>query len=478
MQEPNALKGAADSGNGTQPMPRVSGRAVDEGSPKPRRDAWGGVWLALLLLCAVALVLAPATVVRAPSSLFLLKIAVAGLFSLIPGWLYLVFIRNKGGSLYDEYVLNLFRLHIDEYRNLPAPPQHTSYYGLWHKEHKRLNATTTDNLYRRKFETVYGPDAVSTRELIDKGKRRRAFGHRTETFSPVLLATVVLSLGWVLVLEPQGFPGVQLLGDVNPPSRPDLPVDALRYGFLGAYTFILQDLARRYFRGDLKTAAFISSAVRIVIVAPLVTALGAAWPSQSASQLNVLAFVVGFFPQVAFQAIRASLARGLRKVIPSLDPEYPLSQLDGLNVWYEARLVEEGIEDMQNLVSVNLVELLLHSRAPVGRLVDWIDQAALYLHLGPVKNGTDPSSRSRLRAMGIRTATDLERAWEVMRADDTFARKLGEAVGVTDVGEARAVVRAICASLDGQVNLWHIRQFKGCEWLKRDVTPARAIAGV
>ena len=45
----------------------------------------------------------------------------------LPGWLYLEFVRSKGYSLYDEYVINLFRLHIDQYCNLPAPPKHTSW---------------------------------------------------------------------------------------------------------------------------------------------------------------------------------------------------------------------------------------------------------------------------------------------------------------------------------------------------------------
>ena len=50
--------------------------------------------------------------------------ALVGLLALIPGWLYLEFVVHRGQGLYDEYVLNLFRLHIDEYRNLPAPREH------------------------------------------------------------------------------------------------------------------------------------------------------------------------------------------------------------------------------------------------------------------------------------------------------------------------------------------------------------------
>ena len=73
--------------------------------------------------------------------------------------------------------------------------------------------------------------------------------------------------------------------------------------------------------------------------------------------------------------------------MPQLTPDYPLNQLDGLNVWYEARLVEEGIEDMQNLATANLVDVILHTRVPVGRLVDWVDQAKLYLHLDRAERG-------------------------------------------------------------------------------------------
>ena len=56
-----------------------------------------------------------------------------------------------------------------------------------------------------------------------------------------------------------------------------------------------------------------------------------------------------------------------------------LSDLDGLTVWDQARLLEEGIEDMHALATANLVDLLLGTRVPVNTLVDWVDQALLYL---------------------------------------------------------------------------------------------------
>ena len=53
-------------------------------------------------------------------------------------------------------------------------------------------------------------------------------------------------------------------------------------------------------------------------------------------------------------------------VVPTLRWKYPLSDLDGLNIWYESRLLEEGIEDMQNLATANLVDVILNTSLKYG----------------------------------------------------------------------------------------------------------------
>jgi hypothetical protein len=80
-----------------------------------------------VLLATVAAALLPAVLFQPHSRIFLLKLAAVALFASMPGLLYVQFIRFKGPSLYDEFVINLFRLRIDQYRNLPMPPKHTSY---------------------------------------------------------------------------------------------------------------------------------------------------------------------------------------------------------------------------------------------------------------------------------------------------------------------------------------------------------------
>jgi hypothetical protein len=171
---------------------------------------------------------------------------------------------------------------------------------------------------------------------------------------------------------------------------------------------------------------------------------------------------------VGLQALQASIAKPLGWLIPSLRSYYPLSQLEGLNIWYEARFVEEGIEDMQNLLTASLVDLMLRTRAPIARLADWIDQAALYIHLSKVEGRSDKfSNKTRLRGLGIRTATDLERAWKALGSTRDFVARASNALGVS-VAEGPAVIKSLVRSFRGEVNLWHVREFKRHEWLLRD----------
>lgn len=454
-----------DTGSG----PGQNTTPADAGSQGAQPSGrWGVIVLPGLLVLAILAVFLPALLVQEASGVVLAKLAAAAMLSVLPGWLYLQFIKSKGRSLYDEYVLNLFRLHIDEYANLPSPPQHTSYHKVWQERHRELGVETKDNLYRKKFEAIYGRGSVSTFDVIYD---RRTIRSQTETFAPVLFATVLLALGWVLVLQPGGWADIDIFGGALG-SQPQLPDEVLLFGFLGAYSFILQDIVRRYFRDDLKTGAYVAAVSRIVFVTLILLAVQLVAPFESSQLQAALGFMVGFFPQIGLQALQAALSKPLGLLIPTLKVNHPLSELDGLNIWYEARLAEEGIEDMQNLVSANLVDLMLHSRAPIARLLDWIDQAFLWLHLPTardlgVSEGGAETPRAQLRRLGIRTASDLKRSWEALEDDGGFRRRISAALGVPSQ-EGSAVVQSILQSLDGAANFWHVQEFKRHQWLHGD----------
>jgi hypothetical protein len=185
-------------------------------------------------------------------------------------------------------------------------------------------------------------------------------------------------------------------------------------------------------------------------------------------QQAVLAFLVGVFPQLGVQMLKTGVGKLGKRMLQNLERRYPLSELDGLSVWDEARLAEEGIEDLQGLTTANLVDVLLHTRVPIARLVDWLDQAFLYLRLPDGDAGK--AVRGRLRSLGIRGATDLERVWPAPGHDQPLRRKIAEAM--TGDPADTASVEALLRTFRGDVNLAHVRVFRHFDWLDDRVLDA------
>jgi len=459
--------------NGTEQTPpdRPSGRRRSRLATTIRRLEAG---VSLLLLTSIGLV--PTLFGPDVATTYFKGFAVIVLASL-PGWLFLRFIAFRAGALWLEYVLNLHRLGMDAHQNLPQPPASSDYFELWARGGGAVRSAA-DNIYRHKFETYYGK-AVARYAAADQ----RAFCDKT--MLPVFLATAMFAAGWTAVF----WKGAILTsGDLQRPG------DLLRIGFMGAYSFILQMLLRRFFQSDLKASAYLAAAVRVITVLILVLVIYKAMPTKPTLSPQVqaaLAFLIGFFPLIGMQLLQRWVSIALRHWIPTLRDSYPLSDLDGLSVWYEARLLEEGVEDMQNLVTTNLVDVLLHTRVPVGRLIDWIDQAHLFLLLDPPpekpRRHPEHPFRMKLRRLGIRTATDLETAFRpaadlARRAlapsaatvdDETFMPALRTALNGDDgVSVADVLLKTFCNS----PNLVHVRHWRDILSLEHDQEKALATA--
>lgn len=401
-----------------------------------------------------------------------LRVMAVVVVSFVPGWLYVRFSTYRAEAVWEEYVLYLHRLRFDDLENLPEPLASSSYHQGWAASRDGKRTERKPSIYEQKFEAFYGKGTARSR-----GSRPESLRARADSLFPVVLATVIVGVGWTAVL----------LG-------PSLPVDrfttagALRFGFMGAYSFVLQMLVRRFFQNDLRPSAYISVAVRVVTVCILVVVVFQATRPVGLGPGAATMFLIGFFPLLGMQALQRTAARVLRSTVRSLDTSYPLSDLDGLNVWNEARLLEVGVEDMQNLVTTNLVDVMLHTRIPMGRIVDWIDQAHLYLHLEPCRcresadedaaaGPPPPCSRTILRRYGIRTATDLEdvfrRTEPGSEADDGLGpvrlngmhdNALVEALRwVLDGGDRSrpSATQAILKTFEGEPNLDHVRHWKG-----------------
>ncbi len=406
-----ALRGCPDLVDTLWPLLAPSG--VDPGpadgcssrQPRAVTQVVGRVAAGSLLTAAIAVVVLVAVWVgdRQLGALGIADLAVIGILSFLPGWLYIRFIGQRAGAVWDEFVLNLHRLGLDQPQYLPQPPVNSEYFRPWY-DGGGAALCRHRNIYRQKFDAYYG------RSVSTAGQDS---GVRTETLFPIVLATVVFAIGWTALLWNDGLT-----------AAPATTVDVLAFGFLGAYLFDIQMLVRRFFQSDLKPSAYASAVVRVVVVLIIVLVMhqlpGFADGSRGHEEA-VVAFVVGLFPLVGLQALNRLVAVFLRGAVPTLRNNYPLSDLEGLNLWYEARLLEEGIEDMQNLVSANMVEVLLHTRVPVARLVDWHDQALLYLHLRPRREdaprlGEHP--REVLASVGVRSATTFLKAFPVPHGQD------------------------------------------------------------
>jgi hypothetical protein len=390
--------------------------------------------LSVVLLVVLAVVLAT-TALAAEDAAVLLKLLAVIYFSLLPAVLYLQFSTQRTLAVWRDFVSNLYRLQADDPANLPRPPTLTRFYTEWKqaREHAWKEETVTllypddtpekvnrrldrTNQYRLKFQDLFG-DVPRFEQPFKVGSLRSA--HRLQ----VVFATLLITLGWTFVVYPETIFDTSIVPDFEPVNLPPVPRETFAFAFLGAYFYILQMLVRRYFQNDLKATAYLNATMRIIIVILLVWVIDPLLAdSVSQAGRSAIAFVIGVFPSVGWQLLQQFLIRKpIGLVVDSLEPKHKLGDLDGLNIWYESRLLEVGVEDMQNLTTTDIVDLLLNTRIPLDRIVDWIDQAFLYVRV------EDEASRDLLRSYGVRTATDLEDALNDPTLDKSFPRLLNYA---------------------------------------------------
>ncbi len=166
------------------------------------------------------------------------------------------------------------------------------------------------------------------------------------------------------------------------------------YSYLGAYVYSIQELVRRYNTFDLQPQVYSSIFVRMFI-AVAITFVGASFIVINSSQFvgnsnlatdaiawaAVLAFVIGLFPS---SGIRWFVYQANRIFNPPSDQvsELSLRNLLGMSTWHEARFSMMGIDDAQNLATVDIPKLLLTTQFDTQQIVNWIDQAILYVKVG------------------------------------------------------------------------------------------------
>lgn len=323
-------------------------------------------------------------------------------FAGVPALLYFAFDREKLQTLRSKFMSHIFRFDpsVETVADIKAR-------------------------YGGPMDEAYGRETVTGRIL--PGKRL-----------PVVIASAAISIGWLLTLPLPSYSSASehnlLVHDyLRPHERP------IVFAFLGAYFFALNLVFRGYVRGDLRPKTYSQITVRILLSFVLAFVLGQAFDAGNPLVL-VVAFLGGLVPETILVRLRETVrhvgltgpARRQADGLDALVEQQPLTELEGIDVYDRARLEEEGVTNVEALAHHDLIELMLRTRIPVSRLVDWVDQAILYLYLG----GRTPEGRKArlvMRQHGIRTATDLLTAWRKHADRETRCGRTDEAHGLAEL---------------------------------------------
>jgi tetratricopeptide (TPR) repeat protein len=211
-------------------------------------------------------------------------------------------------------------------------------------------------------------------------------------YNPVQFGVFIMLIMAVSILVVLGYLNRATPGILTPEE-----MTLVFYGYLGAYVFSVQQIIRRYNTSDLQPQVYASVLGRMII-AIAVTFVGVRVinlvslqvGSESAGNSGItepqawavlLAFVIGVFPERGIRWFNQLTGRILSS---PADPssERPLVNLLGVSPLHAARLAEIGLDDAQNLATIDIRKLLVTTQFDTHEIVNWIDQAILYVKVG------------------------------------------------------------------------------------------------
>jgi len=364
------------------------------------------------------------------------RVAFVYMAVLLPASLFFLFIATRRESLFNQYATSLDRLGLLRKRQLRVANAEARHYPV----EDGLRLARRVKSYLDRFSAVYGTlpaetvnNFLASVQGTDDAQTLKADAVTGELFSsfelktvlPVFGASALIAMGWIMVLPPYPLPPLsETLSTLEKnyagddawylwAAEPVLVPAA--FAFLGAYFFSLQMLIKRFLRRDLGPNVYNAVSMRIIL-ATLGVWVAAQWielankvPTGHGT-VFMLSFAIGAFPLIIWQLVANMLKQlpGAFLALPNLVGTQPLSQLDGLSVWHEARLDEEDIENVPNLATADIVELMLNTKIAPNRIIDWVDQAMLLMVLPPApEDGASNWIGTVLRNNGIRTASAL-----------------------------------------------------------------------
>jgi hypothetical protein len=225
------------------------------------------------------------------------------------------------------------------------------------------------------------------------------------------------------------------------------------WGWVGAYLYSVHLTFRRFLAYDLTPSVYVFAANRffLALVVGAIVGVGIGTFSTAAgvpfdvnmATVSVVTFFIGFFPEQGLNWIAATAQKALGQQ-GGIAKETRLSEVEGLGIWHQGRLKQEGIENVQNLATADVPALVVGTPFPVNQIVDWVDQAILLTY-------ASQEQFEALEKAGLRCASDVLTA----AGDNKRLTQLASATGLNKDG-----LRMLYLALQSASNIKMISRFR------------------
>lgn len=292
---------------------------------------------------------------------------------------------------------------------------------------------------------------------------------------PLVVLTLLLSINFAWVFWPAsaaGFVSAAIFGTGGKTGMHVYFSDVIAavgpavVAVVTAYIFVVYQMVRRYCRYDITPNTFLEAVKRLLLaflIGLVVTALSTTGTEEAGWWPIFWGILAGVFPLktigIIVNGAQALIQAWIDKWIKQIDsdrkaewgsnlskrlfPRHELATLDDLDEFDVERIEEEGIIGMQGLATCDIAQLIVWTPFPTSQIVDWVDQAILFLTTGAEP---DKSYAKTFRTLGLRGATDLlDAAHEPggVKRIVTAAKAIGESEAEDPISSAQlAALRA------------------------------------